>query len=1198
MAACIAPARGETGAGAGFAMNIRPGTLTLIPGKPASFVVSLTPLNGFASVVQLSAGGLPAGITAAFNPASVLPPGTSVLTLTAANDAALGTFQLNLTGVGGGLTNQTVSGPVTVNFGLIPKAYGSFAGVVTDIETGLPIVRANVTAGGGQAYTDATGHFSIQRVALGADNAPTSYSVRADGATASPAYWSSTIWSYAVADSPTEVNFQLLRQKSGVVEGDVMDPDHNPVPGAKIYFGSGGVYNWPVATSDTNGVFQPFALALDNNNAPRPVTLHADKDGYWSDIRAVTVTTPNNAVVHFVLVPYCIAIVAGRVVYADTGEAVTNRLVTFGGSAATARTDSAGYYSIPGASLDLRYGSATCTIAVSSERSNQTAGGITWWITNCAATIEAPLVTMPREYSGGLALQVLDDVSGTAITNARVWIPSNTGWSSGDINAYPDGSGAFVFTNLYLGNSTNGYFNINVRATDYYDTTTRAEVLAGQTVARDILVAHNKYGYLIGTIRDAETGLPISGASGGFFLNSTGPDGRYATQPFILPSYSQQSARFSFSVTASGYWGGLLESTIAAGQTNLVDLELLRVCTGATIVGSVVNALNQQPISGATVRTDQRSTLTDAKGNFVLTNLTVGTSNSPIKTTVTASAPGYNTQSRTVTIFCGATIISEFGQPPTQFGSLEGWVTNSLTGQPLASVFIGSEFGGATTTDPQGHYTLSQVPLSVNGADRTWRITAMPTGFSAQTKPVVVTSNAVARLDFDFGAAFTDLEVLLQDTPDPVTAGSNLIYTVTIHNNGGAAANVRITSSLPPGVQFAGAAITNSSAPGFTTPVFHAGAVSTTISNFPGGAAAMLQITVQPSVAGWLTNTATVTTDTPDTVSGNNSASAATRVNPPGLAGADLAIRLSGSPAVVLASNLWTISMRVSNAGPAAATSVVVSNQLPPGATFISSTPGSVPVNGLLLLSLGDLAAGAASNVVVVVRAEAAGALTCQAAASSAQPDPNPADNTASASVLVQTPSVPTSLAWTLIGPIYFNPQTGLFEQGVRLANPGVADAPGARLLLPGLPADVKVYNGTGITNGTPFVAVSQTIPAGGSLDLILEFYRPSRQGFGPPALTLEAASPSPPQPSTGNAIQLDREPQMIGDRFLIEFAAVPGRAYLIQYSADASTWTDAVPPVVAGGTRVQWFDDGPPKTSAKPVAVGSRIYRVIELPR
>jgi hypothetical protein len=45
-------------------MNIRPGTLTLIPGKPAAFVVSLTPLNGFASAVLLSAGGLPAGITA------------------------------------------------------------------------------------------------------------------------------------------------------------------------------------------------------------------------------------------------------------------------------------------------------------------------------------------------------------------------------------------------------------------------------------------------------------------------------------------------------------------------------------------------------------------------------------------------------------------------------------------------------------------------------------------------------------------------------------------------------------------------------------------------------------------------------------------------------------------------------------------------------------------------------------------------------------------------------------------------------------------------------------------------------------------------------------------------------------------------------------------------------------------------------
>ncbi len=1195
MATCIAPARAETGAGAGFAMNIRPGTLTLTPGKSASFVVSLTPLNGFASAVVLSAGGLPAGITATFNPASVLPPGTSVLTLTAANDAVLGTFQLNLTGVGGGLTNQTVSGPVTVNFGLIPKAYGSFAGVVTDIETGLPIREAKVTAlGAGNSFTDAMGHFSIPKVPLGADNSPQVYSVQV---LVGSAYWYSTTTSYAVADSPTEVNFQLLRQKTGVVEGDVMDPDHNPVPGAKIKYADSSYNSYQVATSDTNGLFRTTPLGLGYSNAPQPITLSAEKNGFWLEVRAVTLTASSNAVVHFVLVPVCIGTVTGRVVYADTGEAVTNRLVAWVGSGGSARTDLEGYYSIPGVSLDLRKGSADCSITVYAEKSFKNAGGTNWVAPNCAATIEAPVVKIlrePREYYGGIALHLLDDVSGATITNARVWIPGHSGWSSDDINAYPDGSGAFAFTNLYLGISTNGYFNINIRATDYYDSSTNVQVFAGQTIAQDILMPHNNYGYLIGTIRDSETHLPINGASG-YFVSSTGPDGRYATRPLLL-NYGQESARFSPGVTAAGYWDGQLTSVIAAGQTNLVDLELLRVCTGATIVGSVVNALNQQPISGATVRTDQRSTLTDANGNFVLTNLTVGTSNSPIQTTVIASAPGFNSQTRTVTIFCGATIVSEFGQPPTQFGSLEGWVTNSLTGQPLASVFIGSEFGGATTTDPQGHYTLSQAPLSVNGADRTWRITAMPTGFSAQTKPVVVTSNAVARLDFDFGAALTDLEVLLQDTPDPVTAGSNLTYTVTIHNNGGAAANVRITNSLPPGVQFAGAAITNSSAPGFTTPVFHAGAVSTTISNFPGGAAAMLQITVQPSVAGWLTNTATVTTDSPDTVAGNNSASAVTRVNPPGLVGAGLAISLSGSPAVVLVSNLWTISMRVSNAGPADASSVVVSNQLPPGATFISSTPGSVPVNGLLLLSLGDLAAGAALNVVVVVRAVSAGSLTNQATASSAQSDPNPADNTASASVQVQAPSAPTNLAWTLIGPLIFNPQTGLFEQGIRLANPGAADAVGARLLLLSLPADVSVYNGTGTTNGMPFVAVDQTIPAGGSLDLILEFYRPSRQGFAPPALTLEAASPSPPQPSTGKAIQLDREPQMIGDRFLIEFAAVPGRAYLIQYRADASTWTDAVPPVVAGGTRVQWFDDGPPKTSAKPVAVGSRIYRVIEL--
>jgi hypothetical protein len=72
----------------------------------------------------------------------------------------------------------------------------------------------------------------------------------------------------------------------------------------------------------------------------------------------------------------------------------------------------------------------------------------------------------------------------------------------------------------------------------------------------------------------------------------------------------------------------------------------------------------------------------------------------------------------------------------------------------------------------------------------------------------------------------------------------------------------------------------------------------------------------------------------------------------------------------------------------------------------------------------------------------------------------------------------------------------------------------------------------------------------------------------------------------------------LAGGRFLIEFSATPGRRYAVQYSSDNMvTWKTANPIITAPANRVQWYDDGPPKTESKPTSTGSRLYRVMELP-
>ena len=86
---------------------------------------------------------------------------------------------------------------------------------------------------------------------------------------------------------------------------------------------------------------------------------------------------------------------------------------------------------------------------------------------------------------------------------------------------------------------------------------------------------------------------------------------------------------------------------------------------------------------------------------------------------------------------------------------------------------------------------------------------------------------------------------------------------------------------------------------------------------------------------------------------------------------ADLSLSVSGffdtDTSSIWYSNL-VYSITVSNAGPSTATGVVVSNQISTNVIFVSATGGATPTNGVLLMPLGSLAAGATNAVQIVVR--------------------------------------------------------------------------------------------------------------------------------------------------------------------------------------------------------------------------------------
>ena len=81
-----------------------------------------------------------------------------------------------------------------------------------------------------------------------------------------------------------------------------------------------------------------------------------------------------------------------------------------------------------------------------------------------------------------------------------------------------------------------------------------------------------------------------------------------------------------------------------------------------------------------------------------------------------------------------------------------------------------------------------------------------------------------------------------------------------------------------------------------------------------------------------------------------------------------------------------------------------------------------------------------------------------------------------------------------------------------------------------------------------------------------------------------------------GTGLAIERSEILPGGEVRIEFSAIVGRTYRIEYSHDLNTWHEAQPSVVAGEIHEQWLDQGPPGTLSHPSSVSRRYYRVRDI--
>jgi uncharacterized repeat protein (TIGR01451 family) len=127
---------------------------------------------------------------------------------------------------------------------------------------------------------------------------------------------------------------------------------------------------------------------------------------------------------------------------------------------------------------------------------------------------------------------------------------------------------------------------------------------------------------------------------------------------------------------------------------------------------------------------------------------------------------------------------------------------------------------------------------------------------------------------FQIAPDATDVSITISDNPDPLAAGSELTYTLTVTNNGPAVATeVKVTDTLPPDVTLVSATASQGSCSGTSTVVCEMGTLAS-------GSSATVTLTVKPTTAGGVSNTATVSGNEPDPQPANNSATAVTTVTP------------------------------------------------------------------------------------------------------------------------------------------------------------------------------------------------------------------------------------------------------------------------------------------------------------------------------
>ncbi|MGN6520930.1 MAG: DUF7507 domain-containing protein [Dokdonella sp.] len=662
------------------------------------------------------------------------------------------------------------------------------------------------------------------------------------------------------------------------------------------------------------------------------------------------------------------------------------------------------------------------------------------------------------------------------------------------------------------------------------------------------------------TVSSTITTMP-SGASVTFTINGTAPanpgslSNTASAQPpagIIDPAPANNSSSVSTTVDASADVAIVKTgpSTVASGApisyTVVVSNAGPSAADGATYADAVPAAITGVTASCGSPNGGATCAAPTVAGNNVSGSVPTLPAGGSVTITISGTAP-FGAQSFTNT----ATVAAPVGVPDPNPANDSSSVTTSVgtaadialakivdnaapnVGQTVTFTITASNAGpndatGVAVTDnlPFGFGFISATPSVGTYVPATglWTIGALADGetatlfivasvdvpgaltntvaVSAADQPDPDTSNNSAGASVNAGAT---ADVAVAKTVDDATpnVGTTITYTITASNGGpNDATGVEITDHLPSGTTFVSATPSQGT---YAGGVWSVGALA-------NGANATLAISATVDAPGSIVNTATVThEDQFDPVAANNQAGATINGQQ-----ADLGVTKTVDDAAPDVGDSVTFTVTVHNNGPSDATGVVLADALPAGFVFVSATPTQGTYDPFAgVWTVGTLtAAGAASSATLTIVADVAtaGPMTNTASVSAAdQPDPNGANNSASASL---NGNPLADLAVAKSGPASVTPGDDVVYTVV-VTNNGPSDASNVVVADPTPAGHVFVSNAGACT--TTYPCALGSLASGASATITTTYTVPADYALANPIVNTASASATEPDPDTAN---------------------------------------------------------------------------------